>query len=61
MKYIVVWKPEYTRAVAVSIVEGAEGILIGELMDLAHEYEGIGFDKYDIYNIIKATDVDVVC
>jgi hypothetical protein len=60
MDYIVVWKPEYTEEVTVSLVTGTEGMLIGELMDLAHEYEGLGFGKYELYNIIKTTDADVV-
>jgi hypothetical protein len=45
MDYIVVWKPDYTEEVTVSLVTGTEGMLIGELMDLAHEYEGLGFGK----------------
>jgi len=60
VKYIVVWKPEYTDKVTVSFVKYGEGMLIGDIMVLAHEYEGLEFGEYELYIIIKATDPEVV-
>ena len=62
MTYIVVWKPEYTDKVTVTFVKYEEGMPVGEIMTLAHEAEGLSADDtgYGLYEILKATDPEVV-
>lgn len=62
MKYILVWQPEYTNNLTVSFVKYEEGMLIKDIMALAHEVEGLSVDDtgYGLYEILKATDPEVV-
>ena len=62
MKYIVVWKPEYTGKVTVTFVNYEEGMLVDDIMTLAHEAEGLSADDtgYGLCEIIKATGPEVL-
>jgi hypothetical protein len=68
MDYIVVWKPEYTDKVTVSIVKYQSEMTLGDIMTLAHEYEGLVVEKddnlalvgYELYSVIRGGDVNVM-
>lgn len=60
IKYVVIWKPEYTNDLTVSIVDYKENSCVSDIMILAHEYEGLEFGGYNLHNIIKTTNPEVV-
>lgn len=62
IQYIVVWQPEYTGNLTVSFVNYEEGMLVGDIMALAHEYEGLSVEDtaYGLYSIIKTNNPEVV-
>jgi ferredoxin-fold anticodon binding domain-containing protein len=61
MDYTVTWKPECTNKVFVSTVKYQKDMTLGEIMALAHEYEGLEVEEdeylslagYELYSITR--------
>ena len=61
MKYIVTWRPWWDEDY-LTIIDGTVELTVDQIMDIVRMAEDVSDqENYEIYSIIRADNVDVIC